>query len=150
MIRESLIFEISDKGKRGYFLPKLDVPKKVNILEGIPVRKEIPDFPEISEVEVVRHFTRLSQTNYCIDLVLYPLGSCTMKYNPKVNEKIASSEEFLSPHPQNDRRTADEDYRHGCLYTSAFCRSSRGTGGNDVDSFLSQRKRRSKKVRLDS
>jgi glycine dehydrogenase subunit 2 len=99
MIRESLIFEISDKGKRGYFLPKLDVPKKVNILEGIPVRKEIPDFPEISEVEVVRHFTRLSQTNYCIDLVLYPLGSCTMKYNPKVNEKIASSEEFLSSHP---------------------------------------------------
>ncbi len=99
MIREPLIFEISDNGKRGYFLPKLDVPEKKDILKGIPVREEIPDFPEISEVEVVRHFTRLSQTNYCVDLVLYPLGSCTMKYNPKINEKIASAKEFLFSHP---------------------------------------------------
>jgi glycine dehydrogenase subunit 2 len=99
MIREPLIFEISDRGKRGYFLPKSDVPEKEDILKGMPVRKEIPDFPEVSEVEVVRHFTRLSQTNFCIDTVFYPLGSCTMKYNPKINEKIASTEEFLFSHP---------------------------------------------------
>jgi len=110
MIREPLIFELSDKGKRGFSLPELDVPEKDNILKGIPVRKEIPDFPEVSEVEVVRHFTRLSQTNYCIDLVFYPLGSCTMKYNPKINEKIASAKEFLLSHPY-----APEDLVQGNL-----------------------------------
>jgi glycine dehydrogenase subunit 2 len=111
MIREPLIFEISDKGKRGYSLPRLDVPEKNNLLEGIPVREEIPGFPEVSEVEVIRHFTRLSQTNYCIDTVLYPLGSCTMKYNPKINEKIASIQEFLFSHP-----FASENFVQGNLH----------------------------------
>ncbi len=111
MIREPLIFEVSDKGKRGYSLPRLDVPEKNNLLEGIPVREEIPGFPEVSEVEVIRHFTRLSQTNYCIDTVLYPLGSCTMKYNPKINEKIASIQEFLFSHP-----FASENFVQGNLH----------------------------------
>lgn len=99
MIREPLIFEISSEGKRAFLLPKLDVPEKKALLEGIPVREKIEGFPEVSEVEIVRHFTRLSQTNYCIDLGFYPLGSCTMKYNPKINEKIASIEQFISSHP---------------------------------------------------
>jgi glycine dehydrogenase subunit 2 len=108
--REPLIFEISDSGKKGFLLPKLDVPVSANILTDIPTREEIDGFPEVSEVEVVRHFTRLSQTNYCIDLGLYPLGSCTMKYNPKINEKLASLNEFLCSHPE-----AKEELTQGSL-----------------------------------
>ncbi|MBN1939911.1 MAG: aminomethyl-transferring glycine dehydrogenase subunit GcvPB [Candidatus Aminicenantes bacterium] len=99
MIREPLIFEISDPGKKGYSIPKLDVPADPSALEGLPLRADIPDFPQVSEVEVVRHFTRLSQQNYCVDLGLYPLGSCTMKYNPKVNDRIASFPAFADTHP---------------------------------------------------
>jgi len=99
MIREPLIFEISAKGKRAFSVPKLDVPLRKEILQKLPVREDIEGFPQVSEVEVVRHFTRLSQTNYCIDTGFYPLGSCTMKYNPKVNEKVASLSEFASSHP---------------------------------------------------
>lgn len=99
MIREPLIFELSAKGKRAFAFPKLDVPANKEILKSLATRKEIEGFPEVSEVEVVRHFTRLSQTNHCVDIGFYPLGSCTMKYNPKINEKVASSPEFLSSHP---------------------------------------------------
>lgn len=99
MIREPLIFEISDEGKRAFSLPELDVPSKENLLKDTPTRKDIEGFPQISEVEIVRHFTRLSQTNYCVDIGFYPLGSCTMKYNPKINEKIASLGEFTASHP---------------------------------------------------
>ncbi len=99
MIREPLIFEISGKGKRAFSLPELDVPSKKDLLRNLPVRDEIEGFPQVSEVEIVRHFTRLSQTNHCIDVGFYPLGSCTMKYNPKINEKIASLLEFNSSHP---------------------------------------------------
>jgi len=99
MIREPLIFEISDLGKTGYTIPKLDVPADPKALEGLPLRTDIPDFPQVSEVEVVRHFTRLSQQNYCVDLGLYPLGSCTMKYNPKVNDKIVTFPSFQDSHP---------------------------------------------------
>jgi glycine dehydrogenase subunit 2 len=110
MIREPLIFEISAAGKRGFLLPPLDVPAKEKVLEGFPQREEINGFPEVSELEVVRHFTRLSQTNYCIDVGIYPLGSCTMKYNPKINEKIVSNAEFLDSHP-----LAPEDLVQGNL-----------------------------------
>ena len=99
MIREPLIFEISDKGKRAFGLPKLDVPAKDKVLEGLAVREDIPGFPQVSEVEIVRHFTRLSQVNYCVDIGFYPLGSCTMKYNPKVNERAASLAGFIASHP---------------------------------------------------
>jgi len=97
--REPLIFEISGEGKRGFFLPHLDVPENKEILKTIKVRNDIPGFPEVTEPEVVRHFTRLSQTNFCVDTSFYPLGSCTMKYNPKINEKIASLPYFLNCHP---------------------------------------------------
>ncbi len=99
MIREPLIFEISEKGKRAYSLPEIDVPVKEDILRNLPLRSEIKGFPEVSEVEIVRHFTRLSRTNYCVDEGFYPLGSCTMKYNPKINEKVASILEFTVSHP---------------------------------------------------
>ena len=69
------------------------------VLGAANVRSEIPGFPEVSEVEVIRHFTRLSTWNYSIDLGLYPLGSCTMKYNPRLNEYVARLEGLATAHP---------------------------------------------------
>jgi len=99
MIREPLIFEISGEGKRGFRLSPLDVPVTKNLLNEIPTREKIEGFPQVSETEIVRHFTRLSQTNYCVDIGFYPLGSCTMKYNPKINEKVAAMASFNRTHP---------------------------------------------------
>jgi glycine dehydrogenase subunit 2 len=99
MIREPLIFEISGKGKHGFRLPPLEIPDDKNALKDIPVRDGLEGFPQVSEVEVVRHFTRLSQTNHCIDIGFYPLGSCTMKYNPKINEKTAGISAISDIHP---------------------------------------------------
>jgi glycine dehydrogenase subunit 2 len=98
---EPLIFENSSPGKRGYQLPALDVPAvdPAAALGARNTRKEIEDFPEVSEVEAIRHFTRLSTHNYAIDLGLYPLGSCTMKYNPRVNEQVARVEGLAWAHP---------------------------------------------------
>ncbi|MGZ5438983.1 MAG: aminomethyl-transferring glycine dehydrogenase subunit GcvPB [Candidatus Aminicenantales bacterium] len=98
-IREPLIFEISAAGKRASELPQLDVPAKKDLLAGVPLRREIDDFPEVSETEITRHFTRLSTKNYCVDMGIYPLGSCTMKYNPKVNERLAAHPAFVASHP---------------------------------------------------
>jgi glycine dehydrogenase subunit 2 len=98
---EALLFETSSPGKVGYQLPELDVPP-VDAREALGannVRQEIADFPEVSEVDVIRHFTRLSTWNYAIDLGLYPLGSCTMKYNPRVNEAVARTEGLMWIHP---------------------------------------------------
>ena len=99
MSREPLIFEISSATKKSFALPKLDVPENKDALQGLAVRTGIPGFPQVSELEVVRHFTRLSQTNFCIDTSFYPLGSCTMKYNPKINEKVAALPDFQGSHP---------------------------------------------------
>ena len=98
---EPLIFEKSSPGKIGYQLPNLDVPRvdPEAALGAGNTRKEIEDFPEVSEVEVIRHFTRLSTYNYAIDLGLYPLGSCTMKYNPRVNELVARIDGLAWAHP---------------------------------------------------
>ena len=98
---EPLIFENSSPGKRGYQLPALDVPAvdAASVLGAQNTRKEIEDFPEVSEVEAIRHFTRLSTHNYAIDLGLYPLGSCTMKYNPRVNEQVARIDGLAWAHP---------------------------------------------------
>jgi len=98
---ESLLFEVSSPGKRGYQLPQLDVPAvdAEKVLGKSNVRGEIEGFPEVSEFEVLRHFTRLSTWNYAIDLGLYPLGSCTMKYNPRVNELVARTEGLAWAHP---------------------------------------------------
>ena len=98
---EALLFDLSSPGKRGYQLPPLDVPAvdSQKTLGKSNVREQIEDFPEVSEFEVLRHFTRLSTWNYAIDLGLYPLGSCTMKYNPRVNELVARTEGLAWAHP---------------------------------------------------
>ena len=98
---EALIFERSSPGKVGYQLPALDVPEvdPIALLGEGSVRDDIDGFPEVSEVEVIRHFTRLSTWNYAIDLGLYPLGSCTMKYNPRLNEAVARIEGIIDAHP---------------------------------------------------
>src|SRR5580704_6185200 len=98
---EPLLFERSSPGKMGYQLPDLDVPAvdPASVLGAGNTRKEIADFPEVSEVDAIRHFTRLSTWNYAIDHGLYPLGSCTMKYNPRVNEQVARIDGLAWIHP---------------------------------------------------
>ena len=99
---EELIFDRSQTGRKGYYLPKLDV-EETNLDEIIPheLRREdnLEGVPEVSEVDVVRHFTRMSTWNYSIDLGMYPLGSCTMKYNSRLNEKVARIAGFINLHP---------------------------------------------------
>ena len=98
---EPLLFELSSPGKCGWQLPELDVPEvdAAAALGASAVRSGIEGFPEVSEVEAIRHFTRLSTWNYAIDLGLYPLGSCTMKYNPRVNEQAARVDGLAWAHP---------------------------------------------------
>jgi len=98
---EGLIFEKSSPGKRGMELPPLDVPSAdaAKALGAEYVRAGVEGFPEVSEIEVVRHFTRISTWNYAIDYGMYPLGSCTMKYNPRVNEFVARLEGIADEHP---------------------------------------------------
>ena len=98
---EPLLFESSSPGKLGYQLPDLDVPAidAREVLGDSNTRADIEGFPEVSEVEAIRHFTRLSTWNYAIDLGLYPLGSCTMKYNPRVNEAVARVDGLAWAHP---------------------------------------------------
>lgn len=98
VLDEKLLFEQSQSGRVGYSLPPLDVP--VVTPEKQLLRDEIADFPELSEVDVVRHYTRLSTWNYGVDSGFYPLGSCTMKYNPKVNEAAARLPGLAEIHPQ--------------------------------------------------
>jgi glycine dehydrogenase subunit 2 len=97
---EGLIFEKSSPGKAAWKLPPLDVPEvDTASLLGTAERKDLGHMPEVSEIEIIRHFTRLSTWNYAIDLGMYPLGSCTMKYNPRVNEAVARVEGIANGHP---------------------------------------------------
>ena len=97
---EALMFEKSAPGKRAYKLPPLDVPV-VDLAKalGDARRTRSAELPELSEIEIIRHFTRLSTWNYAIDLGMYPLGSCTMKYNPRVNEFVSRIEGLAEAHP---------------------------------------------------
>ena len=111
-LNEALIFEQSASGKRGMEIPPLDVPSvdaAAELGSGF-ARGPIEGFPEVSEIEVVRHFTRLSTWNYGIDTGMYPLGSCTMKYNPRVNEFVARLDGLSTEHPQQPA-----DVSQGCL-----------------------------------
>jgi glycine dehydrogenase subunit 2 len=113
---EALLFERSSPGKKAYQLPELDVPP-VDAAEALGaenVRKEIEGFPEVSEVEAIRHFTRLSTWNYAIDYGMYPLGSCTMKYNPRINEFVARTEGLAWAHPYQPEALAQ-----GCMEVMA-------------------------------
>jgi len=109
---EGLIFEESKPGKRSFELPPLDVPAidPRTALGADYVRDAIDGFPEVSEIEVIRHFTRLSTWNYAIDLGMYPLGSCTMKYNPRVNEFVARLDGIATEHPYQP-----QELSQGCL-----------------------------------
>ncbi len=109
---ESLIFEKSSPGKRGMELPPLDVPAVDPAVALGPAftRDAVEGFPEVSEIETIRHFTRLSGWNYAIDLGMYPLGSCTMKYNPRVNEHVARLDGLANAHPEQHA-----DLAQGCL-----------------------------------
>ncbi|HQC17131.1 MAG TPA: aminomethyl-transferring glycine dehydrogenase subunit GcvPB, partial [Rectinema sp.] len=104
---EPLVYELSREGRIGCSLPRSDVPST-----GMPpelARTEL-DLPELDELTVVRHFTRLSQKNFSIDTEFYPLGSCTMKYNPKANEVVASNPGWKNLHP-----LAEEQYAQGAI-----------------------------------
>ncbi|MGB9177850.1 MAG: aminomethyl-transferring glycine dehydrogenase subunit GcvPB, partial [Pyrinomonadaceae bacterium] len=99
---EALIFERSQEGRVGYLLSPLDVdetPIDEIIPKSLQREDDLEGVPEVSEVDVVRHFTRISTWNYSIDLGLYPLGSCTMKYNSRLNEKVARIAGFANLHP---------------------------------------------------
>ncbi|MCA9514852.1 MAG: aminomethyl-transferring glycine dehydrogenase subunit GcvPB, partial [Myxococcales bacterium] len=98
--REPLIFEVSSPGRTGHSLPAscVEASGDVALPAGL-LRQDAPAWPEVSELEAVRHFVRLSQQNYGIDVGFFPLGSCTMKYNPKVNEDVARLPGFADLHP---------------------------------------------------
>ncbi len=108
---EPLLFEQSRAGAMGYSLPQPSktiqkrLPKPLSAIPRSLRRKTAPSLPELSEPEVVKHFIRLSQMNYSVDLGLYPLGSCTMKYNPPMNEEIAKNPHFANAHPSQDCST---------------------------------------------
>jgi len=101
-IPEPIIYELSSPGRTAYTLPELDVPSAA--MPEDYVREEVK-LPEVSELDFVRHYTHLSQKNYAIDTVFYPLGSCTMKYNPRINEKAASIEGLSHVHPLQPEET---------------------------------------------
>lgn len=105
---EPLIFDLSAPGRMGAHLPEPDVPQYA--LPAELVREHLP-LPEVSQIDVTRHFTRLSQLNFAIDTTMYPLGSCTMKYNPRVNEDAARLGGFALAHP-----LLDADAAQGALY----------------------------------
>ena len=93
-----LIFDKSVPGRRGVRLPASDVPDAPELDEKL-LRAVPPELPEVSELDAVRHFSNLSRLNFGVDTHFYPLGSCTMKYNPKANEAVAAMEGFASLHP---------------------------------------------------
>ena len=102
---EPLIFERSDPGKKAYKLPPLDVPEvdPADLL-GDHAREDLGELPEVSEIEIIRHYTRLSTWNYAVDHGMYPLGSCTMKYNARVNEYVARLMGLAEAHPYQPER----------------------------------------------
>lgn len=100
---DKLIFEISQPNRKGYSLPESDIPTlelPKSLMRTLPF-----DMPEVTELDVVRHYTRLSQKNYGVDQGFYPLGSCTMKYNPKINDEIANQSAFTTIHPLQPEKT---------------------------------------------
>lgn len=101
---QALIFELSKRGRVGYSLPEMDVPE-VDVSELLPegyLRAEEAELPEVSELDIMRHYTALSKRNHGVDSGFYPLGSCTMKYNPKINENVARFNGFAHIHPLQD------------------------------------------------
>ncbi|MFJ8245460.1 aminomethyl-transferring glycine dehydrogenase subunit GcvPB [Peribacillus asahii] len=104
---QSLIFEISTPGRIGYSLPEMDVIEVSldDILPAEYIRAEEAELPEVSELDIMRHYTALSKRNHGVDSGFYPLGSCTMKYNPKINENVARLNGFAHIHPYQEAKT---------------------------------------------
>src|SRR6476620_12342100 len=101
---QPLIFECSTPDRVGYSLPEMDVPE-VDLNSLLPdcyIREEEAELPEVSELDIMRHYTALSRRNHGVDSGFYPLGSCTMKYNPKINESVARMNGFAHIHPLQD------------------------------------------------
>ncbi len=108
-----LIFELSKSGRKAYRLPALDI-EDVDLEDLIPeeyLTTKTLNFPELSEFDVVRHYTNLSNKNYGLDTGFYPLGSCTMKYNPKINEDVARYDGFVNIHPLQPESTIQGSLR---------------------------------------
>ncbi|MGE7623673.1 aminomethyl-transferring glycine dehydrogenase subunit GcvPB [Viridibacillus sp. NPDC096237] len=104
---QPLIFELTTEGRVGYSLSELDVPA-VDLAAILPsefIRTEEAELPEVSELDIMRHYTALSRRNHGVDSGFYPLGSCTMKYNPKINESVARFAGFANIHPLQDEST---------------------------------------------
>jgi glycine dehydrogenase subunit 2 len=104
---EPLIFEVSSPGRKAYSLPELGVPDKPveSMLPKSEFRTTAPELPEVAEVDLIRHFTRLSQLNHGVDIGFYPLGSCTMKYSPKINEEVSNLPGLAEIHPYAPEET---------------------------------------------
>ncbi len=97
---DHLIFEISQPGRHGYSLPKpFASGYKLEDIDSRHLRTDRPGLPEVSELDLIRHYTNISQKNFGVETGFYPLGSCTMKYNPKINDEIAGNDMFLNIHP---------------------------------------------------
>lgn len=146
---EKLIYELSEPGRPGVPLPELDVPLTAALPEEL-LRSEDAPLPEAGEQEVVRHFTRLSVLNHHVDKDFYPLGSCTMKYNPKINEVLAGLPEFsefiLCPDLVGTGRAGvdvgvggvpEGNYRVRCGHPAASCRCEWRTDRVDADEGFS-------------
>src|SRR3954454_1820525 len=103
MAVEPIIYELGQPGRRGVRFPAPDVPETPFPEQR---RRRSLDWPEVSEIDVIRHYTRVSQKNHAIDINFYPLGSCTMKYNPKINEAVARYAGFAQIHPYQDPASA--------------------------------------------
>src|SRR5215472_2732481 len=108
MSTEPLIFELGAPGRRGATLPALDVPEQSldDLIPAALQRGAPAPLPEVSEIELVRHYTHLSQRNVGVDSIVYPLGSCTMKYNPKINEEMQALPGFARIHPLQEEASA--------------------------------------------
>lgn len=128
---DKLIFELSKKGRTGFSLPENEFCASrnggvkpagclCNALPGNLRRSQAPRLPEVGEVDVVRHYTNLSQMNFGVDTGFYPLGSCTMKYNPKINEELAHIPEFTGAHPLMHSEGLEEVYRLADKYLAAI------------------------------
>lgn len=102
------LIEISKKGRKAYSLPKLDIDDVQidSILDKRLLREKELNLPEVSELDIARHYTLLSAKNFGVDTGFYPLGSCTMKYNPKINEDMANNSSFTNIHPYQPECTA--------------------------------------------
>ncbi len=107
MAYEKLIFELSKSGRRSYNLPVDSLPdmKVTDYINPNMLRGDDLNFPEVSELDIIRHYTLLSKKNYSVDSGFYPLGSCTMKYNPKINEEVAKESKFSRLHPLQPEST---------------------------------------------